>query len=96
MITTKQRAYLKGIAMNKTATMQIGKEALKDQSIKQIDDMLEANELVKIKVLKSCDMSAKDIANNVASHLKSDIVQVIGGTFVLYRRSQRDVKHIEF
>ena len=96
MITTKQRAYLRGLAMNINPTMQIGKEGLKDESIKQIEDMLNASELVKIRVLNNCDDSIKDLANSVSKITNCDIVQVIGKTFVLYRRStKKGVKHIE-
>lgn len=96
MITTKQRAYLKGLAMNLNPTMQIGKDGLKEESLVQIQEMLDKNELVKIRVLQNCDQNNRDIANEVASKLNADIVQVIGGVFVVYRRSNRkDIKHIQ-
>lgn len=96
MITTKQRAYLRSIAQNYDSTMQIGKDALKDESLKQIEDMLSKRELVKINVLKNCDNDVKDLANNICEKIGCDIVQVIGRVLVFYKRSNRkDVKHIE-
>ena len=96
MITTKQRAHLRGLAMKLNPSMQIGKESLKEQSFKQIEDMLFANELVKIKVLKSCDDDVRTIANKVSEFLQCDVVQVIGNVFVVYKRSsKKDIKHIE-
>ena len=65
MITTKQRAYLRSMASTLNPTMQIGKDALKEESIKQIVDMLEARELVKIKVLKNCDNTARELADSI-------------------------------
>lgn len=96
MITTKQRAKLRSIASTYEPIMQIGKESLKEQSITQIEEMLEARELVKIKVLRNCETEIKDIANKVQSLTNCEIVQVIGSIFVLYRRSsKKGIKHIE-
>ena len=95
MITTKQRAYLRSMASTLNATMQIGKDALKEESVKQIVDMLEARELVKIKVLKNCEQSARELADSIQQKIGCEVVQVIGLTIVLYKRSSRkDVKHI--
>lgn len=95
MITTKQRAFLRGLAGKLNPSMQIGKDSLKEQSFKQIEDMLFANELVKIKVLKSCDDDVRSIANKVSEFLECDIVQVIGNVFVVYKKSnKKDIKHI--
>ena len=95
MITTKQRAYLRSMASTLNATMQIGKDALKEESVKQIVDMLEARELVKIKVLKNCEQSARELADSIQQKIGWEVVQVIGLTIVLYKRSSRkDVKHI--
>lgn len=96
MITTKQRAYLRSLASTLSPTMQIGKEGIKETSIIQIEDMLDKNELVKIKVLKNCDEDIKQLANSIATKIGGECVQVIGSIFVLYRRSTRKgVKHID-
>ena len=96
MITTKQRSYLRGLAMNLDPLMQVGKDAIKEESLKQIEEMLLARELVKIRVLNNCSEATKTIANKVANKIGCDIVQIIGRIFVIYKRSTReDVKHIE-
>ncbi len=96
MITTKQRAFLRGLASALSPTMQIGKEGLKESSFVQIEEMLDKNELVKIKVLKNCDDDLKEVANVVATKIGCEVVQVIGSTLVLYRKSKRKgIKHIE-
>ena len=95
MITTKQRALLKGLAMNMSPSMQIGKDGIKDESLKQIEEMLEAKELAKIKVLNSCENSAREVADIVQQKIGCDVVQVIGNTLVLYCYSnKKGVKHI--
>ena len=97
MITTKQRATLKGLAQKIEPSMQIGKEGLKPESVTQIQEMLEARELVKIRVLKNSDENLKELANSVAQKIGAECVQVIGSVFVLYRYShKKGIKHIEF
>lgn len=97
MITTKQRAKLRSIASTYEPIMQIGKEALKEQSITQIEEMLQARELVKIKVLRNCEEQPKDIATKVQNLINCEVVQVIGSIFVLYKKStKKGIKHIDF
>ncbi len=96
MITTKQRAYLRKIASTYNSSMQIGKDGLKDNSIVQIEEMLDKNELVKVKILKNCDDNIKELAQKISNLVGCDVVQVIGGIVVFYRKSKRkDVKHID-
>lgn len=95
-ITTKQRALLRGLANALDPVMQIGKEGLSDNSFDAIDSLLEARELIKIKVLKNCPLQPKEVMKEVCAKLSAQPVQVIGSIVVVYRFStKKDFKHIE-
>ena len=94
-MTSKQRSKLISLAMNVSATVQIGKNGLTDAVIDQINASLEDHELVKIGVLKTADMSAKSMIAEVAERTGAEPVQAIGNKIVLYRYSSKeDIKHI--
>ena len=94
-MTSKQRAYLRSLAMTEPAIFQIGKGGINENMTKQISDALEARELIKIKVLQNCDYSAREIADEISENIGCDVVQVIGNKFVLYRKSSKEkVKHL--
>ena len=92
MLTGKQRAYLKKLAMELEPSVYIGKNEITDNVIKEIDNYLEAHELVKVKLQESVEMSPKDVANEVAEKLGAEYVQAIGRKFVLYRPSKELTK----
>lgn len=87
MLTGKQRSYLRSIANTIPTIFQVGKDGISENMIKQVDDALEARELVKGNVLKNCDMDAREACEALAESLQAEIVQVIGNRFVLYRPS---------
>ena len=84
-MTSKQRAYLKGLAMEQGAILQIGKASLTPEITKSVDEALEARELIKIHVLKNCLDDGSSIAEALAGRTHSQVVQVIGKMIVLYR-----------
>lgn len=96
MITTKQRAKLKALAMTMNDVAQVGKEGLTESVLNSINLVLGARELVKIKVQKNCDYTAREIAIKLQEALKCEIVLVVGSKVIIYKESGRkDIKHIE-
>ena len=90
MLTGKQRAYLKKLAIDLEPSVYIGKNELTDNIIKEMDNYLEAHELVKVKLQENVEMSPKDVANESAQRLGAEYVQAIGRKFVLYRESKEN------
>lgn len=92
-MTTKQRAYLKSLAMTMEPIYQIGKSTLTPEITEGVSEALEARELIKINVLKNCTEDINVIAHTLSERTHSEIVQVIGRKIVLYRES-KDKKKI--
>ena len=92
MITSKQRSYLRSLAHNIDPTVYIGKAGVTDNVIKEIDQCLEARELVKIKIQEGAELDAKATANELAPQLGAEFVQAIGRKFTLYRQSKQKHK----
>ena len=86
-MNSKQRAYLKGLAMNIDPIMQIGKASLTEENVFAIAEAMEPRELIKISVLKNCTDDPKMIANEIAKLTRSEVVQVIGKKIVLYKQA---------
>lgn len=89
MLTSKQRAALRGCANRIEAIFQVGKGGIGDTLIKQVDDALTARELIKIKVLENCEYTAREAAEMLAGETNSEPVQVIGSKLVLFRRNPK-------
>lgn len=85
MLNSKQRAYLRSLANPIETIIYVGKGGMNEQIIKQVDDALLARELIKGKCLENCPLSAREAADLIAPKTDSDVVQVIGSKFVLYR-----------
>ena len=92
-MTSKQRAYLKGLAMNLDPIYQVGKASVTPEFIEGIREVLEKRELIKISVLKNCADDPKELAVLIAERSGAQVVQVIGKKIVLYKES-RDHKKI--
>ena len=88
-MTSKQRSYLKGLAMNLDPIFQIGKSSVTPELTAAIAEALEARELIKITVLKNCLDDGRSIAEVLAERTRSEVVQVIGTKFILYRRNEK-------
>ena len=93
-MTSKQRAYLKGLAMTMDPIFQIGKSSLTPENTKSIGEALEARELIKISVLQNCMDDPKEMAQIVAERTHSQVVQVIGKKIVLYKEGKDEKKKI--
>lgn len=87
MLTGKQRSYLRRIANSIPTIVQVGKDGITDNLIKQVDDALEARELVKGNVLKNSVIDSREVCEKLSEELNAEIVQIIGNRFVLYRES---------
>ena len=94
-MTTKQRAYLKGLAMNLDPIFQIGKNSMTPEVTKAIQEALDARELIKIRVLKNCAVDPRALAEVIAERTRSQVVQVIGKKIVLYKEGKDKHKKIE-
>ncbi len=92
MITSKQRSYLRSLANTMTPIFQIGKEGIEENFLKQIDDALEARELIKISVLNNSDYDAREASNEICEELGCEGIQAIGNKMVLYRKSKKNPK----
>ena len=93
-MTSKQRAYLKGLAMTMDPIFQSGKNSLTPENTAAIAEALEARELIKISVLNNCADDPREIAQMVAERTRSQVVQVIGKKIVLYKESKDNKKII--
>ena len=91
-MTSKQRSYLKGLAMNIDPIFQIGKASLTPEFTESIIEALEARELIKITVLKNCQDDPKELATVLGDRTHSEVVQVIGKKIVLYKESKTKKK----
>lgn len=89
MLTSKQRAYLRGLANSAEPILHAGKGGISDAMVKQLDDALTARELVKGKVLETAPASARETAEQLAAAVHAEVVQVVGRTFVLYRANEK-------
>ena len=91
-MNSKDRAYLRGLANSIEPIFQVGKLGINDNLIKQVDDAIEARELIKLTVLETAPSDAKDIAIELANNTNSIVVQVMGRKITLYRKRAKDSK----
>ena len=92
MLSSKQRAQLRGLASTMDTIVIIGKGGITGNVIAQVSDALKARELVKGKVLESALLSAREACAALAEACEAEQVQFIGSKFVLYKRNNADPK----
>ena len=91
-MNSKDRAYLRSLANTIEPIFRVGKSGISDNLIKQVEDALEARELIKLTVLETAPNSAKDTASILANSTNSTVVQVVGRKITLYRMKSKDSK----
>ena len=94
-MTTKQRAYLKSLAMTMDPIFQIGKNSMSPELTQAVKEALDARELIKISVLKNCADDPKELAAMMAERTHAQVVQVIGKKVVLYKEGKDKNKKIQ-
>lgn len=91
-MTSKQRAYLRGLANKIDAIFQVGKNGISDNLIMQVNDALEARALIKLNVLETSPEDIQEIANTLSEATNSVLVQTVGNKITLYRARKRNSK----
>lgn len=94
-MTTKQRAYLKGLAMTMEPIFQAGKNSITPEFIKAVSEALDARELIKVSVLRNCADDPKELSLILSERTRSQVVQVIGKKIVLYKEGKDKNKKIQ-
>ncbi|MEI5905765.1 ribosome assembly RNA-binding protein YhbY [Bacillus spongiae] len=90
MLTGKQKRFLRSKAHHLTPIFQVGKGGVNENMIKQIDDVLESRELIKVSILQNCDEDRNDVAQDLSKGAHAQVVQIIGNTIVLYKQSKEN------
>lgn len=90
MLKSKQRAFLRGIASSYETIFQVGKGGINENFINQVTDALRKRELIKLRVLENSGYTAREAAEEIASKTESDVVQVKGSRFVLFKRNPKE------
>ncbi len=91
-MTSKQRAYLRSLAMTMDPILQVGKASLTPELVEAVREAIDARELIKISVLKNCDDDPRAIAEAMAERTRSEVVQVVGKKITLYKESKNKKK----
>lgn len=91
-MTSKERAYLRGLANTIDAIFQIGKGGVSDVLLEQLDKALEARELIKVSVLETAPGNAKELAEEIALGTNSTVVQTVGNKITLFRQRKKNSK----
>ncbi|MBM5721118.1 ribosome assembly RNA-binding protein YhbY [Listeria ivanovii] len=87
MLTATQKRFLRKEAHSIQPIFQVGKGSVSPNLIIQVKEALEARELIKISILQNCEEDKQTVAEKISSRTGADIIQVIGRTIILYKRS---------
>lgn len=90
MLTGKQKRFLRSKAHHLNPIFQVGKGGVNENMVKQIEDVLEARELIKVSILQNCEDDRDTVAEQLSRGAKAELVQVIGNTIVLYKESREN------
>ncbi|WP_400242560.1 ribosome assembly RNA-binding protein YhbY [Niallia sp. JL1B1071] len=90
MLRGKQKRFLRAKAHHLSPIFQVGKGGVNDNMIKQISEAIEVRELLKISILQNCDEDKESVASELVNGTKSELVQIIGNTIVLYKESKEN------
>lgn len=91
-ITSKQRAQLRGLAMEEDTIIQVGKGGITENLVASVNAALKARELVKGRVLENSMLTAREACDALCQACSAEGVQVIGTKFVLYKRNEEEPK----
>jgi len=89
MISSKQRSHLRSLANGLEDIFQLGKSGIEENFLKQIDQVIEIRELIKIKVLSTSGLTAREASDIICGKLNCEGIQAIGSKMVIYRRSSK-------
>lgn len=92
MLTGKQKRFLRSEAHHLSSLFQVGKGGVNEHLIKHIEEAIETRELIKISILQNCEDDKQEVAEQLAKDTKSELVQLIGLTIVLYKPSKNNRK----
>ena len=92
MLTSKQRAFLRGLANPLETIVIVGKDGVTDNVAVQVSEALKARELIKGKVLESSLLTAREVSDELCARCRCEAVQCIGGKFVLYKKNEKEPK----
>ena len=93
IMTSKQRAYLRSLAMTMDPIFQVGKASLTPEIITALDEALEKRELIKVSVLKNCIDDPHEIAEVIGERTRSIVVKVIGKKMIFFRQAKKNSKY---
>ena len=88
MLSGKQKRFLRGMGHNLKPVITVGKGELSEALVHETGEALETHELIKVKILESCMMDRHEVAEGLAGACQADVAQVLGRTFLLYRKGK--------